>query len=198
MLAVLTRIAVLAQEHEAEPTNEKTDLYPHLNELIVGVVAFSVLFFFMWKWVLPRVNTALEQRRERIQGEMENAERAKREADEMVARYQEQIRDAKSDAGRIIDEARKTAESMRKDLMEKAEEEARQVVARAQDEIRAERTRAVEELRRSVGQISIELASRVIGESLDASRHSQLVDRYIDELASMGGAAGNGSRTDGS
>ena len=199
MLAALTRIAILAQEHEAEPTNDKEDLYPHLNELIVGVIAFAVLFFFIWKWVLPRLNALLEQRRERIQGELEAAERAKREADQMMAGYQEQIRDAKSEAGRIIDEARKTAESMRKDLLDKAEEEARQVVARAQDEIQAERARTVEELRRSVGQISIELASRVIGESLDASRHAQLVDRYIDELASMGGGTGNGSSgTDGS
>ena len=201
MLAFLTRISVFAQEHSEEVeefTNEKEDLYPHLNELIVGFLAFAVLFFFIWKWVLPRISKALDERRERIQGEMEAAERAKREADEMIAKYQEQIRDARAEAGKIIDEARKTAESMRKDLLDKAEEEARQVVARAQDEIRAERSRTVEELRRSVGEISIELASRVIGESLDASRHAQLIDRYIDELAAMGTPAGNGNGSGGS
>ena len=174
------------EQHTTEETNEPKDLYPHANELIVGAIAFAILFFFIWKWALPRINQMLETRSSKIQGDLEGAEHAKTEAEQMLARYQEQLRDARGEANRIIDEARKTADSMRKDLLAKAEEESRQVVARAQEEIRAERERALQELRSSVGVLAVELASRVIGETLDPARHTQLVDRYIDELASMG------------
>jgi F-type H+-transporting ATPase subunit b len=190
LYALLARITLLAQEEEVAHTNEKEDLYPHLNELIVGAIAFAVLFFFVWKWVLPRVNKLLEERGQKIQGSLEEAEKAKQEADRMLARYEAQLREARGEANRIIEEARKTADSMRKDLLGRAEEESRQLVARAQEEIRAERDRAFEELRASIGELSVELASRVVGETLTKDRHLKLVDSYISELAKKG----NGKR----
>ncbi|MGH2682115.1 MAG: hypothetical protein ACRDIX_02655, partial [Actinomycetota bacterium] len=90
--------------------------------------------------------------------------------------------------------ARKTAESLRKDMLAKAEDEARQVVARAQGEIQAERDRTFEELRGHVGELTIELASRVIGQSLDRRRQAKLVDEYIDELARSGNGHRKGER----
>jgi len=179
---------VLAQEEEI---NEAKDLYPHANELIVGAIAFAILFFFIWKWALPRLNQVLEQRRVKIQGDLEGAEQAKSEAQRILGRYEEQLKDARSEAGKIIEESRKTAEQMRKDLLAKAEDESRQVVARAQEEIRAERDRAFEQLRAQVGTLSVELASRVLGANLDAKAQERLVNEYIDEVAGMGGN-GNG------
>lgn len=193
----------LAQEAEE---NQPEDLYPHLNELIVGAIAFAIVFFFMWKWVLPRVNQMLEDRRRRIQADLEKADQTRREAEQILARYEEQLRDARGEANRIIEEARKTAESMRKDMLAKAEEEARQVVGRAQQEIRSERDRTFEELRRDVAELTVDLASRVIGQALDRRRHGKLVDEYIAELSKSGngevGAApardeGNGGRKEG-
>jgi F-type H+-transporting ATPase subunit b len=187
--ALIATILVLAQEEVGEE-NRPEDLYPHVEELIVGAVAFFILFFFMWKWVLPRVNRLLEDRRVRIQGNLEKAEQTRREAEQVLSQYEERLKEARGEANRIIEEARKTAESLRKDMLAKAEEEARQVVARAQGEIQAERDRTFEELRGHVGELTIELASRVIGQSLDRRRQAKLVDEYIDELAS----SGNGHR----
>jgi F-type H+-transporting ATPase subunit b len=180
-------VLTLAQEAEE---NAPEDLYPHLEELIVGALAFFILFFFVGRWVLPRMREMMESRRARIQGDLEKAERAKAEAEQLLARYEERLKEARGEASRIIDEARKTAESVRKDMLAKAEEEARQVVARAQQEIQAERDRTFEELRGHVGQLSIEVASRLIGESLDKRRQSKLVDEYIEEIAK----SGNGQR----
>ena len=83
---------------------------------------------------------------------------------------------------------------MRKDVLAKAEDESRQIVARAQEEIRAERDRAFEELRASVGDLSLEIAERVIGHTLDKKRQSSLVDEYIDELTRQGNGQGKGRR----
>jgi F-type H+-transporting ATPase subunit b len=183
---------ILAQEIQEE-VNEPEDLYPRADELIVGALAFAVLFFFTWKWVLPRLGRLLDERRQRIQADLEGAEEARREAESALQRYEEQLKEARAESGKIIDEARKTAEKMRKDLLAKAEDDARQMVGKAQDEIRAERDRAFQDLRRQVGELSVELAERVVGQELNKERQLKLVDGYIDELAGDGKKGDDGS-----
>jgi F-type H+-transporting ATPase subunit b len=182
--------ALLAQA--AEEVSDKKDLYPKLSELIIAAVAFGILFFFMSKWVFPRVNQLLEQRREKIQGDLEKAEEAKTEAQGMLNDYRQQLAGAREESNRIIEEARATAETMRRDLMAKAEQERQAAVARAQEEIRAERDRVMQELKVQVGELSLALASRMVGESLDKDRHLRLVDDYIAELGTTA-PSGNGN-----
>ena len=133
------------------------------------------------------MNTLLEERREKIQGEMERAEAARSAADEELGRYKAQLAGAADEANRIIDEARKTADQLRVDLQARAEQESHSIVARAQEEIRAERDRVFQELRTQVGEIAVELAGKVVGESLDTSAHARLIDEYIDEVTSGNG-----------
>ncbi len=171
----------------AAETSDKENLYPHASELIVGAISFAVIYFFLWKWVLPRMNALLEERREKIQGEMERAEATRSDADELLANYKAQLASARDEGNRIIDEARKTADQLRVDLQSRAEEESHSIVARAQEEIRAERDRVFQELRIQVGQIAVELAGKVVGESLDTSAHTRLIDEYIDEVTSGNG-----------
>jgi F-type H+-transporting ATPase subunit b len=181
----------LAQPEEEQTTTEEHEeenpLIPEPDELIFGSIAFLVVFVVLARVAFPRLNEAMKARTSKIQGDLEKAERARNEAESALSRYEEQLREARSESGRIIDETRKTAESMRRDLLAKAEDESRQVVERAQEEIRAERDRAFQELRRQVGEISVELAARVVGESLDRDRQLRLVEGYIDEVAGMGG-----------
>jgi F-type H+-transporting ATPase subunit b len=167
-------------------TSEKQDLYPHANELIVGLVAFAILFVFMWKFVLPAANRVLDERREKIQGELEHAEQVRADADKLLAEYREQLANARDEGNRLIEEARKTADQLRKDLQAKAEQDAEATVSRAQDEIRAERDRVFQELRAQVADIAVELAGRVVGQSLDKTSHERLIDEYIDAVASGG------------
>jgi F-type H+-transporting ATPase subunit b len=171
----------------AAETSDKENLYPHASELIVGAISFAIIYFFLWKWVLPRMNALLEERREKIQGEMERAETTRSDADELLANYKAQLASARDEGNRIIDEARKTADQLRVDLQSRAEEESHSIVARAQEEIRAERDRVFQELRIQVGQIAVELAGKVVGESLDTSAHTRLIDEYIDEVTSGNG-----------
>ena len=175
-----TAFALLAQAEKSD----KENLYPHAAELIVGAVAFAIIFFFMWKWVFPRVNALLEERRAKIQGELEKAETTRVEADKMLVDYRAQLANARDEANRIIEESRRTADQLRVDLQAKAEQESQQVVARAQEEIRAERDRVFQELRSQVGEIAVELAGKVVGQSLDKATHERLIDEYIDQVAS--------------
>ncbi len=177
-------------EHEGF-VSEKEDLYPHLNELIIGFVAFGIVFFFLAKWVMPKLNKVLDERREAIQGQLESAEETRKAADKELADYREQLAGARDEANRIIEEARKTADQLRADIQAKAEQEAQGTVAKAQEEIRAERDRALQELKAQVGDIAVDLAGRVVGQSLDKGTHEKLIDDYIAQVASGNGGSDN-------
>lgn len=165
-------------------------LTPGLPEIILGVICFVAVLILFSKFVVPRINKVLDERRDKIVGELERAEQTRKDADKLLADYRAQLAGARDDANRVIEEARKTAEQLRKDLSVKAEQDAQSLVARAQDEIRAERDRVFQELKASVGQLSVDLAGRVVGETLDAARHSKLVDDYIDQVAGLGSGDG--------
>ncbi len=186
-------IAFLAQAaEEAAEGSDKKDIYPHFDELIVAAIAFGILFAFMTKLVIPRINGILEQRRDKIQGDLESAEKSRTEAEDLLSDYRKQLSGARDEANRIIEEARQTAEQMRRDLEQRAQEESRTIVDRAQEEIRAERDRVFQELKSQVGELSLALAGRMVGESLDRDRHLRLVDEYIRELGAMPSGNGHG------
>jgi len=174
----------IAQE-EAETTSNVSLVLPETAELIAGIIAFAIVFFFTWRWAMPTIKKTLEARQEAVAGELAGAEKAKVEAESLVSDYKSQLAEAKTDANRIIEEAREAAESMRSDIVAKAEDEANQVLAKARSEAEAEKSRALAEARSQVGEISVELAEKIVGDSLDADAHSDLVERYLAELEQM-------------
>jgi F-type H+-transporting ATPase subunit b len=118
---------------------------------------------------------------------MEKAEASHAAADEELTRYKAQLAGARDEGNRIIEEAKQTAIQLQADLQARAEQESRAIVARAQEEIRAERDRIFQELRTQVAQIAVELAGKVVGEELDTSTHTRLIDEYIDQVTSGNG-----------
>lgn len=164
----------------------KNPILPDLAELIVGGAAFAFVFFALKLFAFPALTKTLAARTAKIQGEMEKAESTRLEADKVLTDYRSQLGGARGEANRIIEEGRKTADQLRRDIQAKAEQEAQATVARAQEEIRAERDRVFQELRAQVGDIAVELAGRVVGQSLDKTAHVRLIDEYIDQVASSG------------
>lgn len=166
---------------------------PAAAELVWGAVAFAIFYFIMSRFAFPRINQALEERSASIQGRLEEAQERLREAEQIRQRYEDQLKDAKSEANRIIEEARQTAESLRRDIVNKAESEAETIVQRAQSEVQAERERAVQQLRAEVGRLSVQLAEKIVQKELDESAHQGLVDNYIRNLSGAGNGNGQGA-----
>jgi F-type H+-transporting ATPase subunit b len=177
---------LLAAETAEAAEETPNPLIPEPVELIVGALAFLIVLAILWRFAFPAMNRVLAERTEKIQGNLEKAEHARGEAEQELARYREQLAGARDEANRIIEEARKMADQLRRDLQAKAEQESAATVARAQEEIRAERDRVLQELRTQVGTIAVDLAGRVVGESLDKKTHERLIDEYIDEVAASG------------
>jgi F-type H+-transporting ATPase subunit b len=178
---LLATIGLLAAEETKNP------LLPALNELIWGTISLLLLLLILWRTgVFANIRKALGERTERIEGELERAERERQEAHALLERYKEQLAEARQESARILDEARKNAENVRRDLLVRAEADAARVVERAREEIQGERNRAVSEIRGEAASLALDLAGRVIGESLDEERHRRLIDRYIEQVGPRG------------
>jgi F-type H+-transporting ATPase subunit b len=173
---------VLAQE-AAE--HEQSPILPAANELIWGTVAFLILLFLMYRTVFPSINQAFKDRRANIEGKLEQAEREREEAEQLLEQYRRRLRDAEDETQRILEEARSNAERVRRDLLAKAQTDAGRELDQARQAIRAERDQAIRQLRNEVGTLAVELATRVVGDSLDRERQLRLVDEYIEELGTQ-------------
>jgi F-type H+-transporting ATPase subunit b len=188
MLTLMTQAFLLFEE--ATPAAEEETggvalLLPDPNEAIAGIIAFAIVFFFVWKWAVPALNKTLEARQQAIRAELQSAEAAKVEAESLLVDYQDQLSGAKAEAAQIVDDARASGEQVKADVVARAETEADQIKTRAQGEITGERERVAGELRRQVADLSIDVAEKVVGSSLDADRQRELVDRYIDDLGGV-------------
>ena len=172
---------------EAAEESEGIDLLlPESSELIAGIIAFSIIFFFAWKWVFPTIAKTLESRQAAIKADYEAAESAKVEAESLKNDYQAQLAQAREEAGRIVEEARQAGESVRAEVVARADTEAAAIKERATADMSGERDRVAASLRREVADLSLDVAEKVVGSSLDRSSQQALVDRYIDELGGLG------------
>ena len=158
-------------------------LIPHTAELIVGAVAFTLLFLVLRSKVVPMFEKAFTARTEAIQGGIERAEKAQLEAQRALAQYNEQLSKAREESQTMREEARTQGVAIIEELRAKAQEEAARITASAHASIEAERQQAITSLRNEVGTIAIALASKIVGEALDdQARQSRVVDRFLDDL----------------
>jgi F-type H+-transporting ATPase subunit b len=159
-------------------------ILPETDEIIWGGAAFLVLFVLMWKLALPPVRNMMQAREDRIRGDLERSEQAKTESEQVLEEYRGQLADARNEASSIVDEARQSAETVRRELIERAEADAAGIRARAEEDVRLATERAMADLQARVGELSIQLAEKIVEHNLDRDTQMQLVSSYIDEVGS--------------
>jgi F-type H+-transporting ATPase subunit b len=161
---------------------------PATPELIWGSIAFLIVAVALMKFAFPGIKKALAAREEKIRGDLEGAEQARREAEEEKVRYEAQLGDTRAEANRIVEEAREAAEQVRRDLVARAESDAAEIRSRAQEDARLAADRAMADLQQRVGEMSIELAERIVERNLDRDTQMALVESYISSVGNSGGA----------
>ncbi|KPM57316.1 ATP synthase F0F1 subunit B [Frankia sp. R43] len=172
---------ILAAEEGA--AHEDSVLVPPLAELIVGLLAFGLLVgFFFWK-VYPQVRKTYAERTERIEGGLKRAETAQAEAQVLLEQYRAQLAEARTEAARIREDAQAQGRQIVEELRAQAQQEVAEIRERADATLVAERAQVVASVRREIGEIALELATRIVGHELesDASQR-QLVDDFIAGL----------------
>ncbi|MBX6355696.1 MAG: F0F1 ATP synthase subunit B [Micromonosporaceae bacterium] len=168
---------------------EHNPILPIWQEMVVGLVAFGVLCYVLIKFVFPRMEATFQARVEAIEGGIKKAEQAQAEAARLLEQYRAQLAEAQTEAARIRDEARADAEGIRRDLLAKAQEERDRIIAAGRESLAAERQGIIQQLRTEVGALAVDLASRIVGESLaDEARQRGTVERFLNELETSSAA----------
>ena len=169
---------------------EQNPLVPPLPELVIGLLAFGIVLFFLWKKLLPNINKVLDERREAIEGGIEQADAAKEEAAEVLKQYKDQLAEARHEAARLRSEAQEQGATLIAEMRAEGQRQREEIVAAGHAQIAADRKQAAQALRQDVGKLATDLAGKLVGESLDDhARQSRTIDRFLDELEEKAEAA---------
>ena len=165
-------------------------LIPHWPEFIIGTIAFLIVFILLARVLMPRISQTLAERTDAIEGGLKRAETAQAEANEVLDQYREQLAQARHEAARLREQAREEAAQIVAQGRAEGAAERERIIATAAAQVDVDRQQALHALRAEVGTLAVELASKIVGESLaDEARQSRMVDRFLADLEGTGAAA---------
>ena len=170
--------------HAAEEGGENL-LALKWNLWVWTLVTFAVMFGLLAKLSFKPIAEALDRRSQTIKQSLDQAEKSRAESKKLMEDYQKQLAEARSEAGKIIEEARQLGERVRKEVVEKANTEASAAVQRAQEEISRQKDKGIQEMKDTVASLSVQIAARVIEKEVNEDTHRQLVDNLIKDLGKV-------------
>jgi F-type H+-transporting ATPase subunit b len=150
--------------------------------MIWTLVCFAITFFVLRKFAFGPIQNTIDERRKRIRDSVEEAERARSEARRLLEEHKQLIAQAKNEAGGILAEARKVADSQRDRAREEIEADRQRRLEDTRKQIEAETARALEQIRAEVADLTLIAASKVTGKVLDRDDHRKLIDDAIGDL----------------
>ena len=151
--------------------------------VVVELITFLLMLAVLARYVYPELVKVAEARRRAIAEELSQAEKSRADAEAVLKEAEAKLNDARRTAQSVIDAANKSGEQLRQDLKQKAEEEARRIRESTTKEIEAERERAIQSVRNEVAGLVVAATEKVIGETLDVSKHRQLIEKAIEQVA---------------
>jgi F-type H+-transporting ATPase subunit b len=150
--------------------------------MIWTLVCFAITFFVLRRYAFGPIQKAIDERRERIRQSIEEADRAREEARNLLDEHRKLIGKAKSDAEEILTEARRIADSQRERVREETETDRQRRLEETKRQIDAETQRALEQIRAEVAELALVATSKVTGKVLDRDDHRKLIEDAIGDL----------------
>ncbi|KKM10789.1 ATP synthase subunit B [Clostridiales bacterium PH28_bin88] len=167
----------MAAVFQALNLNPWTFLFQVINLLVV----MGLLYVIMYKPITKMV----EEREHRIESQLADAAEAKKNAEELLSRYETQVKGAKQEAQEILARATKLGEEMREEIVTGARQEAERTVTRAKAEIEGEKAKALSAIREEVATLAVLAAGKVIGRSLTSEDHERLAKEFVQEVGDL-------------
>ena len=155
----------------------------NLNLTLIGQsITFLVFVWFCWKFIWPPVIHAMRERQKAIADGLAAAERAEKDLELAQDRATDQLREAKEEAQKIIEQARNQANQMIESAKNEARAEGTRIKEAQMAELEQEVNRAKEALRGQVAVLALAGAERVLGATIDADKHGQLLEQLAADL----------------
>jgi F-type H+-transporting ATPase subunit b len=160
---------------------------PEPGLIIWTLISFFILLILLKKVAFPPILKGMKKREETIKQQLEEAQKTKKEAENLLEDYRRQLAEARSEAQKIINEGKSLGENMRKEIVQKAQSESNQIVKRAQEEIELQKQKAILELQEKIADLSIMAASKIINKSLNTEDNRRLVEEYVSKVGDLYG-----------
>jgi F-type H+-transporting ATPase subunit b len=179
-------IKLLEEGKEPKACQEApSPILPATNELVWGIISFTLLLGLLWKFAYPGLKKGMDSRTERIRADLAAAEAAKAEAEQVLEQYRAQLADARNESARIIEEARQTADALKRDAETRLQTELAEIRARALADIEASKAQALADLRGEVAELAIGAAEVVVKQNLDRETQVRLIEEYISTVGAV-------------
>jgi F-type H+-transporting ATPase subunit b len=149
---------------------------------IWSVAIFLLLVLILGVFAWAPILESLKKREDHIRSSIEDAENARKEADASLAAYKDQLAKATAESAVIIEQARGDAKRLSEELATAAKADVETIKERATAEIAAAKQQALREICDQVSDLSISIAEKVIGKSISADEHRQLIDDSLSKL----------------
>ncbi len=155
----------------------------NLTATLIGQsITFAIFVWFCMKFIWPPLRTAMRERQEAIAQGLSAAEEADKKLAEAATGAEAELAKAKEEAAQIIEQARQRANQMVEAAKDDARTEGERILESARAEIDQEMNRAKEVLRGQVSTLVISGAEQVLGSSVDANKHSEMLDQLAGQL----------------
>ena len=153
-----------------------------IGDFILIAGSFLLLIFLVKKFAWGNITSILDARAEKITNDIDEAEAARQKAEELASKREEELAGSRKEAASIVENAKETAEKNKSQILSEATQEAVRLKEKAQQEIAHNKEEALSSIKGDVADLTVNLASKLLSQQLDAEGQRQLIDRYLDEL----------------
>jgi F-type H+-transporting ATPase subunit b len=155
---------------------------PNLGLMIWTLLVFGITMYVLSKVAFPRIQEALDKRANAIRESIEQAEKTRQEADEVLQEYRGRLREAREQADEIVARARKSAETAKAQATEEGREKKEELLASARRDIEAETRRSLERIRKEVADLTVLTTEKVTRKTLTGDDQRKLIDEALAEV----------------
>lgn len=154
-------------------------------EIVWTLISFAIFAFLLARIGFRPLLKLLDERRQTIESSLEEARRAREQAEALRAEYDAMINEARREAQEIIERAQRLAERERQDRLAAAQHEAEALLERARQTIERERDAAIRALRDEVADLTVKATERVLRRSLDEAEQRRLAEEALREVSQV-------------
>jgi F-type H+-transporting ATPase subunit b len=168
---------------------------PNLGLMIWTLLVFGITMYVLSKVAFPRIQEALDKRANAIRDSIEEAEKTRKEADEVLQEYRARLREAREQADEIVARARKSADAAKTQAVDEGREKREELLAAARRDIEAETRRSLERIRKEVADLTVLTTEKVTRKTLSGDDQKRLIDEALAEV-DFSSLSGDGAATE--
>ncbi|MFD1671248.1 F0F1 ATP synthase subunit B [Agrilactobacillus yilanensis] len=158
------------------------------GDMLIYLILFVIMFAIVIKFAYAPVAKIMAKREDKINGDLDYAEDTRKKADDLAAKRNSELKNTRAEATQIVQNAQKSGETQRDQIVSQAQSEAQQLKSNAQKDAEQARVDALASARDDVAQLSIQIASKLISKELNADDQKALIDSYIEGLGDTNGS----------